>query len=68
MLALVLYTVAVRSLGAAQTGAFAALTPVFALVGSATFLDETITFSKLFGISLVALGVLLASGALCKQN
>ena len=44
VLALVLYTVAVRSLGAAQTGAFAALTPVFALVGSATFLDETITF------------------------
>ena len=68
VLALVLYTVAVRSLGAAQTGAFAALTPVFALVGGATFLDETITFSKLFGISLVALGVLLASGALCKQN
>ncbi len=60
--ALVLYTIAVRQLGAAQTAAFGALTPVLALIGGAVFLDETVTLSKVVGVMMVAAGVVLASG------
>jgi len=62
VLALVLYAIAVRQLGAAQTAAFGALTPVLALIGGALFLGETVTLIKLIGVILVAAGVVLASG------
>ena len=64
VLALVLYSFAVRKLGAAQTAAFGALTPVLALIGGAVFLNETITFVKIIGVLLVAIGVVMASGSL----
>ena len=64
VLALVLYSFAVRKLGAAQTAAFGALTPVLALIGGAVFLNETITFVKIIGVLLVAIGVMMASGSL----
>ena len=64
VLALVLYSIAVRKLGAAQTAAFGALTPVLALIGGAVFLNETITIAKAIGVLLVAIGVVMASGSL----
>ena len=64
ILAMLLFTYAVKKLGAVQTAAFGALTPVLALIGGVILLDEIISPSKLSGICLVTAGVLLASGAL----
>ena len=64
ILAMLLFTYAVKKLGAAQTAAFGALTPILALIGGVILLDEIISPSKLSGICLVTAGVLLASGAL----
>ena len=64
ILAMLLFTYAVKKLGAVQTAAFGALTPILALIGGVILLDEIISPSKLFGICLVTAGVLLASGAL----
>ena len=64
ILAMLLFTYAVKKLGAAQTAAFGALTPILALIGGVILLDEIISLSKLFGICLVTAGVLFASGAL----
>ena len=64
ILAMLLFTYAVKKLGAAQTAAFGALTPILALIGGVILLDELISLSKLFGICLVTAGVLFASGAL----
>ena len=64
ILAMLLFTYAVKKLGAAQTAAFGALTPILALIGGLILLDEIISLSKLFGICLVTAGVLFASGAL----
>jgi drug/metabolite transporter (DMT)-like permease len=55
-------------LGAAQTAAFGALTPVLALFGGIFFLNETITSGGVMGIFLVALGVILASGSFEKHR
>ena len=63
VLAMVLYSIAIRCLGAAQTAAFGALTPVLALFGGVVFLNETITTGGVMGIFLVAVGVILASGS-----
>ena len=52
IVAMLLYNFAVQQLGAAQTAAFGALTPVLALIGGFVFLNETITFSKFLGIIL----------------
>jgi drug/metabolite transporter (DMT)-like permease len=68
VLAMVLYSIAIRCLGAAQTAAFGALTPVLALFGGVLFLSETITTGGIIGIFLVALGVILASGSLEKNT
>jgi drug/metabolite transporter (DMT)-like permease len=68
VVALILYSIAVRQLGAAQTAAFGALTPVLALIGGAVFLDETITIVGTLGVSLVAFGVLMASGSLERKQ
>ena len=64
ILAMLLFTYAVKILGAAQTAAFGALTPILSMLGGIFLLDETITPIKLIGICLVTLGVLFASGAL----
>tara|TARA_B100000902_G_scaffold64160_2_gene70870 strand:+ start:240 stop:1157 length:918 start_codon:yes stop_codon:yes gene_type:complete len=64
ILAMLLFTYAVKKLGAVQTAAFGALTPILALIGGVILLDEIISPSKLSGICLVTAGVLLASGAL----
>ena len=62
VLALVLYSVAVREIGAAQTAAFGALTPLLSLTGGIILLNEAIFFTTIFGIILVTIGVLMASG------
>jgi drug/metabolite transporter (DMT)-like permease len=64
ILAMLLFTYAVKKLGAVQTAAFGALTPILALIGGVILLDEIISPLKLSGICLVTAGVLLASGAI----
>ena len=63
ILAMLLFTYAVKQLGAAQTAAFGAITPILSMLGGIIFLGELITPSKLLGICLVTTGVLFASGA-----
>ena len=62
VLALILYSVAVREIGAAQTAAFGALTPLLSLTGGIILLNEAIFFTTIFGIILITIGVLMASG------
>ena len=57
-----LYNFAVQQLGAAESGAFGALTPILALIGGVILLGELFEPIKVIGIILVAIGVLLASG------
>jgi drug/metabolite transporter (DMT)-like permease len=64
IVAMLLYNFAVQQLGAPQTAAFGALTPVLALIGGVIFLNEDITSIKFLGIILVSIGVVLASGIL----
>ena len=66
ILAMVLFSYAVRLLGAAEASAFGALTPILALLGGVMFLGETVGPLKVFGVVLVAAGVFLASGILRK--
>ena len=66
ILAMVLFSYAVRLLGAAESSAFGALTPILALLGGVMFLGETVGPLKVFGVVLVAAGVFLASGILRK--
>jgi drug/metabolite transporter (DMT)-like permease len=68
VLAMILYSIAIRCLGAAQTAAFGALTPILALFGGVVFLSETITTGGVMGILLVAVGVILASGSFEKNT
>lgn len=68
VLAMILYSIAIRCLGAAQTGAFGALTPILALFGGVVFLGEAITTGGVMGIFLVAVGVILASGSFEKNT
>lgn len=67
VLAVLLYSIAIRQIGPAQAGAFGALTPVLALLGGAVFLGEQVTIVKTLGIVLVAFGVLMASGVFEKK-
>ena len=62
ILATFLYNFAVQQLGAAESGAFGALTPILALIGGVILLGELFEPIKVVGIVLVAIGVLLASG------
>ena len=57
-----LYNFAVQQLGAAESGAFGALTPILALIGGVALLGELFEPTKVLGITLVTIGVLLASG------
>jgi drug/metabolite transporter (DMT)-like permease len=67
ILAMFLFGYAVQILGAAETAAFGALTPILALLGGMAFLGETVTPLKVAGVALVATGVFLASGVLSKS-
>lgn len=66
ILAMFLFGYAVGQLGAAETAAFGALTPILALLGGAAFLGEEVTILKALGVCLVAAGVFLASGVLSR--
>ena len=68
ILAMFLFGYAVQKLGAAETAAFGALTPILALLGGVAFLGETVTPLKVIGVALVAVGVFLASGVLSKPR
>ncbi|MHA6263515.1 DMT family transporter [Arenibacterium sp. CAU 1754] len=68
ILAMFLFGYAVQILGAAETAAFGALTPILALLGGVAFLGETVTPLKVGGVVLVAAGVFLASGVLSKSR
>ncbi|MGB3245823.1 MAG: DMT family transporter [Sulfitobacter sp.] len=68
ILAMFLFGYAVQILGAAETAAFGALTPILALLGGVAFLGETVTPLKVVGVTLVAAGVFLASGVLSKPG
>ena len=68
ILALLLFNLAVRLIGAPQAAAFGALTPVLALLGGGWFLGESISFVKFIGVFVVAVGVFLASGVLIGKS
>ena len=68
VLATFLFNYAVNTLGAAESGAFGALTPILALIGGAAFLNESLTVLKVIGVVFVAVGVFLASGVLSKPS
>lgn len=68
ILAMFLFGYAVQCLGAAETAAFRALTPILALLGGAFFLGELITLLKMAGVVMVAIGVVLASGISSKSG
>ena len=68
ILSIVLFGYAVQALGAAESGAFGALTPILALIGGAVFLGESITMLKVVGVFFVGVGVYLASGILSRPK
>ena len=68
IMAMVLFSYAVRLLGAAESAAFGALTPSLVLLGGVLFLGESVTYLKIFGIIRVAVGVFLASGITRKYS
>ena len=68
ILAMFLFGYAVQILGAAETAAFGALTPILALIGGVVFLSEAVTPLKVVGVALVVVGVFLASGVLSKPQ
>ena len=68
ILATLSFSYAVKLLGAAESAAFGALTPVLTLLGGVIFLGESVGLLKVFGVILVAVGVFLASGILRKYS
>ena len=46
----ILFNYAVKILGAAESGAFGALTTILALLGGLVFLNEVVTLQKVFGV------------------
>lgn len=68
ILALLLFNLAVRLLGAPQAAAFGALTPVLAMLGGVWFLEESISVVKIVGVIIVSSGVFLASGVVSARG
>ncbi len=64
ILALLLFNLAIRLIGAPQAAAFGALTPVLALLGGVCLLGESISVVKIAGVIIVSVGVFLASGVM----
>lgn len=55
---------AVKRLGSTIPAASAALVPILAAIGGQIFLQETLNTTKMVGIAIVVLGIILASGIL----
>jgi len=55
---------AVKRLGSAIAAASAALVPILAAIGGQIFLDEPLSTTKMIGIAIVVVGIVLASGIL----
>lgn len=68
IVALLCYGYAVQVIGAAEAGAFGALTPILTLIGGVWLLGEPFGPAKVAGVALVAAGVLLASGVFSKRG
>ncbi|UTW10269.1 DMT family transporter [Marinobacterium rhizophilum] len=62
------YGVAIRQLGAEKTAALGSFTPALAALAAIPVLGETLPVSTLGGVSLIMLGVLLASGVLARRQ
>jgi len=62
------YLYAVRALGSAIAAAAAAMVPTIGALGGWMFLNEPITAAKWIGITIVAGGVILASGVLFRSK
>lgn len=58
---LVVYSIAIKHLGAASAAAFAALVPVLSAIGGAFLLSETLSAPTVLAATLAATGVLLAT-------
>ena len=58
------YNYAISQIGAAETAIFGNFNTIFALVGTAVFLQETIRGTQMIGCLLIIIGVLLGTGAL----
>lgn len=58
------YNFAIRNVGPAETTIFVNLNTLFALIGTAIFLGETILTNHYIGLALILAGVFLGSGTL----
>lgn len=58
------YNYAISQIGAAEAAIFGNFNTIFALIGTAVFLQETIQARQIIGCLLIILGVLLGTGAL----
>jgi drug/metabolite transporter (DMT)-like permease len=58
------YLYAIRALGSSVAAAAAALVPTVGAIGGWIFLEEPITIVKWGGVSIIAAGVIIASGVL----
>lgn len=67
LLGLVVYSIAIKHLGASSAAAFAALVPVLSAIGGATVLGESLSAPTVIAAALSATGVLLASGLIVKR-
>ena len=58
-LAFIFFTMAVKELGVSRTNVFSNLIPVFTAIFSAIFISENFTATKIAGIAVVILGVMI---------
>ncbi len=58
------YNVAIKKVGPAETAIFINFSTIFALLGAILFLGEKISVNHIFGLILISLGVLIGSGSL----
>ncbi|WP_342773840.1 DMT family transporter [Pseudalkalibacillus caeni] len=58
------YNKAIQQIGAGETAIFNNMTPFFALIGSALFLNEAITGAQVAGFMLIVCGVILGTGVI----
>ncbi|HJV76851.1 MAG TPA: DMT family transporter [Paludibacter sp.] len=68
VIAFVLFAGAVRKVGVARTNVFVNLIPVFTAILSWIILDEILTLSKWFGISVVVVGLFVSQWGKIKFN
>ncbi|MFD1362479.1 DMT family transporter [Lentibacillus salinarum] len=58
------YNFAIKKVGPAETAIFLNLNTLFAVIGSAIFLNETVTVNHAVGFGLILCGVFMGTGAL----